>query len=82
MTRFGLIHKYARVWNEAPWVERLMWKQQEMRYMWNSKHAFDGGAFYRTMGRFTGTITLYFLKNIFKTNSFRESFLPRRIGET
>merc|ERR1712062_31926 len=53
MTRFGLIHKYARVWNEAPWVERLMWKQQEMRYMWNSKHAFDGGAFYRTMGRFT-----------------------------
>merc|ERR1711990_636867 len=53
MSRFVLINKYARVWNESPWVERLMWKQQEMRYMWNSNHAWDGGAFYRTMGRFT-----------------------------
>ena len=52
----GLIHKYARVWNKAPWVERLMWRQQEMHYMWNSDHAYDGGAFYRQMGLFTGNV--------------------------
>ena len=54
MNRLHLIEKYARVWNKAPWVERLMWRQQEMRYMWNSQHPFDGGAFYRQMSRFTG----------------------------
>merc|ERR1712227_1135591 len=53
MNRLHLIEKYARVWNKAPWVERLMWRQQEMRYMWNSSHAYDGGAFYRQMGLFT-----------------------------
>ena len=52
--RLGLVHKYARVWNQAPWVERLLWRQQEMHYMWNSEHAYDGGAFYRQMGLFTG----------------------------
>ena len=25
MNRLHLIEKYARVWNKAPWVERLMW---------------------------------------------------------
>ena len=56
MNRLHLIEKYARVWNKAPWVERLMWRQQEMRYMWNSQHQWDGGAFYRQMSRFTGKI--------------------------
>ena len=56
MNRLHLIEKYARVWNKAPWVERLMWRQQEIRYMWNSQHSFDGGAFYRQMSRFTGKI--------------------------
>ena len=35
-------------------------KQQEMRYMWNSDHAWDGGAFYRKFGRFTCT----FMKSV------------------
>ena len=54
MNRLKLIEKYARVWNTAPWAERLMWRQQEMHYMWNSDHAYDGGAFYRQMAKFTG----------------------------
>ena len=53
MNRLKLVEKYARVWNTAPWAERLMWRQQEMHYMWNSNHAFDGGAFYRQMAKFT-----------------------------
>merc|ERR1712212_374710 len=53
MSRLALIERYARVWNKAPWVERLMWNQQEKRYMWNSEHAWDGGAFYRSHSRFT-----------------------------
>ena len=44
------------IYYKAPWLERLKWRQQEMRYMWNSQHPFDGGAFYRQMGRFTGKI--------------------------
>jgi len=53
MNRLKLVEKYARVWNTAPWAERLMWRQQEMHYMWNSNHAYDGGAFYRQMAKFT-----------------------------
>ena len=30
-----------------------MFKQQEMNYMWNSQHAYDGGAFNRQLGRWT-----------------------------
>ena len=56
MNRLHLIEKNAPVWNKAPSVERLMWRQQEMRYMWNSQHPFGGGAFYRQMSRFTGKI--------------------------
>ena len=53
MSRLYLIKKYARVWQTAPWVERLMFKQQEMHFMWNSSHAYDGGAFNRQLGRWT-----------------------------
>ena len=28
-------------------------KQQEMSFMWNSNAAWDGGVFYRTLGRWT-----------------------------
>merc|ERR1712227_84319 len=30
-----------------------MFKQQEMNFMWNSNAAWDGGVFYRTLGRWT-----------------------------
>ena len=61
MNSLHLIKKYARVWNKAAWVQRLMWRQQEMQYMWNYQHPFDGRnyqhPFYRqNLRRFTGKI--------------------------